>query len=305
MRTFVFTTCGYEEMGTRVARLAAVERGELERTVFADGERYLRLKTEVEGCGTVVLGGTISDSDTLELYDLACGVVEGGARTLTIAIPYFGYGTMERAVRPHEVVIAKTRARLLSSLPLPGSGSRVLLLDLHTEGIPFYFEGALRAVHLYGQAATLEAIRRLGPEAVGCTDVGRAKWVERFANELGVPAAFVFKRRDQTLTEVSAVCAQVQGRRVIIYDDLIRSGSSLINAARAYREAGARSVAAVATHGVFPGDALERIEQSGLIEKVIVTDSHPRAVALAGSFLEVVTVAPIFAGYLKENPCSS
>jgi ribose-phosphate pyrophosphokinase len=188
---------------------------------------------------------------------------------------------------------------------LPASGSRVLLLDLHSEGIPFYFEGALRPVHLYAQAVMLEAIRGLGAEAVGCTDAGRAKWVERFANELGVPAAFVFKRRQGNAVEVTAVSAQVKDRRVVIYDDLIRSGSSLINAARAYRDAGARSVAAVATHGVFPGDALQRIAQSGLVEKLIVTDSHPRAAALAGPYLQVLTIAPILAGYLKDNPCSS
>src|SRR5205085_11864865 len=106
-------------------------------------------------------------------------------------------------------------------------------------------------------------------------------------------------------TQVTAVSAQLQNRHVVIYDDLIRSGTSLVNAARAYRDAGARSVAAVATHGVFPGDALQRIEQSRLIEKVIVTDSHPRAGPLAGKYLQVRTIAPIFADYLKENPCSS
>jgi len=117
-----------------------------------------------------------------------------------------------------------------------------------------------------------------------------------------VPAAFVFKRRQGSVTEVTAVSAQVKDRRVIIYDDLIRSGTALVNAARAYRDAGARSVAAVATHGVLPGDALQRIEQSGLIEKLIVTDSHPRAAALAGPYLQVLTIAPVFADYLRDNP---
>ena len=74
-------------------------------------------------------------------------------------IPYFGYGTMERGTRPNEIVTAKTRARLISSIPVPGWGSRVLLLDLHTEGIPFYFEGALRPVHLSARPVVLEALR--------------------------------------------------------------------------------------------------------------------------------------------------
>ena len=295
----IYATRAYAPLAAQVAQLAPLPLGEVETRLFADGERYLRLRTDPAGRDAVVLGGTISEADTLELYDLACGVVEAGARSLTLLIPYFGYGTMERAVSPHEIVTAKTRARLLSSVPLPGSGSRVLLLDLHTEGIPFYFEGALRPVHLSARPVVLKALAALGVEVVGCTDAGRAKWVERFANDLGVPAAFVFKRRRGEDTEVTAVSAQVSGKRVVIYDDLIRSGGSLINAARAYRDAGATSIAAIATHGVLPGDALQRLRESGLLEKLVLTDSHPRAAALRSEFVEVVSIAPILAEALR------
>lgn len=295
----IFTTSAYAALGARVAALAKRPLGEVETRLFADGERYLRLATDPAGEDAAVLGGTIGEADTLELYDLACGVVEAGARSLTLVIPYFGYGTMERGTRPNEIVTAKTRARLLSSIPAPGSGSRVLLLDLHTEGIPFYFEGALRPVHLSARPVVLEALRRLGAEVLACTDAGRAKWVERFANELGIPAAFVFKRRHEGGTEVTAVSAQVAGKRVVIYDDLVRSGGSLMAAARAYRLAGAAGIAAVATHGVLPGDALDRLRGSGLLEKLVVTDSHPRAASLAAGFLEVVSVAPVLAAALS------
>src|SRR5436305_5247722 len=115
---------------------------------------------------------------------MAIGVVEAGARSSTLLSPYFGYATMERATRAREIVTAKTRARLLSSIPAPASGSRVLLLDLHTEGIPFYFEGALRPVHVSAQPVIVEAIRGLKGQTIACTDAGRAKWVERFANDL-------------------------------------------------------------------------------------------------------------------------
>ena len=276
-----------------------LESGEIESNLFPDGERYLRLKTDPAGLDAVVLGGTVSEADTLEMYDLACGVVEAGARSLTLAIPYFGYSTMERALRPHEIVTAKTRARLLSSIPVPGSGSRVLLLDLHTEGIPFYFEGALRPVHISAQPVVLEAIRNLKGQTIACTDAGRAKWVERFANDLGIPAAFVFKRRHDKGIEVTAVSAQVQGRRVVIYDDIIRSGGSLLAAGRAYRDAGAASLAAVATHGVLPGDAADRIRDSGLFDKLVVTDSHPRAVQLQSDFVEVISIAPVLSAALR------
>ncbi|HZX93921.1 MAG TPA: ribose-phosphate diphosphokinase, partial [Myxococcales bacterium] len=224
----IFATGAYAELAGQVAERARVPAGEVETRLFADGERYLRLASDPAGRDAVVLGGTLTEADTLEIYDLACGVVEAGARSLTLLIPYFGYATMERATRAREVVTAKTRARLLSSIPVPGSGSRVLLLDLHTEGIPFYFEGALRPVSLSAAPVVLDALKRLGAEVVACTDAGRAKWVERFANELGVSAAFVFKRRSGQETEVTAVSAQVSGKRVVIYDDIIRSGGSLL-----------------------------------------------------------------------------
>ena len=295
----IFSTRAYADLGTRVAQLARLPVGEVETRLFADGERYLRLQSDPRGNDAAVLGGTISEADTLELYDLACGLVDAGARSLTLVIPYFGYSTMERATAANEIVTAKTRARLLSSIPVPGSGSRVLLLDLHTEGIPFYFEGALRPVHLSARPVVLPILKQLGAEVVACTDAGRAKWVERFANDLGLPAAFVFKRRHAQATEVTAVSAQVGGKRVVIYDDLIRSGGSLIAAARAYREAGAASIAAVATHGVLPGDAAQRIRDSGLFERLAITDSHPRALALRSDFIEVVPVAPVLASALS------
>ncbi len=288
------------------AALAAglqLDLGAVETKLFPDGERYLRLRSSPAGQDVALLGGTISDADTLELYDLACGIVEAGARSLSLVIPYFGYATMERAALPREIVTAKTRARLLSSIPAPGSGARVLLLDLHTEGIPFYFEGALRPIHLYAKPVVLEAVRRLtsgsAAFAIACTDAGRAKWVESMANDLGVPAAFVFKRRTASGTEVTAVSAQVEGRHVVIYDDLIRTGGSLLNAARAYRAAGAARISAVATHGIFPGEALPRLQQSGLFDKIVVTDSHPRALLLRSAFLEVDSVAKLLAAAIS------
>src|SRR5690606_10310240 len=115
-------------------------------------------------------------------------------------------------------------------------------------------------------------------------------------------AAFVYKRRiDGGRTEVTGVSAQVAGKRVVIYDDMIRTGGSLINAARAYQEAGAVSIDAVATHGVFPGDSVERLRATGLFGSIVVSDSHPRAVALAGDFLRVESIAGVLVEHLRSN----
>lgn len=300
----VFSTPAYAPLRDRLCALGGFELGKLEIRAFPDEERYLRLLQSVANRDVIVLGGTISDADTLTLFDLASGVVADGARTLTLVLPYFGYATMERAVRAGDVVTAKTRAQLFSHIRSPGSGSRVILLDLHSEGIPFYFEGSLRPVHLYAKPLILAAAKRLGGDdfVLACTDAGRAKWVESLANDLKMPAAFVFKRRDDARhTEVVAIDAQVQGRKVILYDDMIRTGGSLIQAARAYRDAGAASLAAIATHGVFPGDALERIAQTGLFSQIVCTDSHPRAVLLQSGFLQIDSLAGLLADYLLSS----
>jgi ribose-phosphate pyrophosphokinase len=292
----LFTTRSYAYLVDPLLALGSATLGSVVHQQFPDGERYQRIATPVEGECVVLVGGTISDEDTLELFDLACALVKYGARQLRLVIPYFGYSTMERAIKSGEVVTAKTRARLLSAIPLAPEGNRVFMVDLHAEGIPHYFEGGIRPVHLYAKELVCALARKMGGNdfVLACTDAGRAKWVESLANDLRVPASFVFKRRlDGSHTEVTAVSAQVQGKRVVIYDDMIRTGGSLLSAARAYRDAGAASVVAITTHGLFPGDALNKIRAAGLIEHIACTDSHPRPRSLACDYLHVEPIAPV------------
>ncbi len=305
MSKLILSTRSYHYMRDGVCAAGGFEPADVEIKIFPDGERYQRILSAVNQRDVVLIGGTISDADTLELYDLACGAVQCGARTLTLVIPYFGHSTMERATHDGDVVTAKARARLFSAVPTAINGNRVVLVDLHSEGLPYYFEGDVHPVHLYAKAIVVAAARRMWdrrPGVLACTDAGRAKWVESLANDLGVPASFVFKKRlDGERTEVIAVSAAVQGQDVIIYDDMIRTGGSLIDAARAYQAAGAASVSAIATHGVLPGEALQRIRSSGLFKEVVCTDSHPRAVALKSDFLKVETLAGLFAEYLRKQ----
>src|SRR5579864_200566 len=125
-----------------LARLSGAEAGVVVREGFPDGERDLRIDSDIERRDVVLVGGTIDDAATLELFDLACACIEYGAHTLTLVIPWYGYATMERATKRREIVTAKTRARLLSAIPQAGSGNRIVLFDLHSEGIPHYFEGS-------------------------------------------------------------------------------------------------------------------------------------------------------------------
>lgn len=302
--TVLFATRRYRYLQESMLKLGQLIEGTVQVQDFPDGERYQRLLTAVRGRSAIVIGGTVSDAATLELYDLASAVSEYGANDLTIVVPYFGYSTMERAKRPGEVITAKIRARLLSSVPAAPLGNKVVLVDLHTEGIPHYFEGAVRVTHLYAKPIVMDAIRELGGDGyvLAAADAGRAKWVQSLGNDLGVETAYVMKRRlSAEKTEIEAISAHVRERTVVLYDDMVRTGGSLISAAKAYRDAGASAISVVCTHGLFCGDALHRLRESGLFRRIICTDSHPRSLELEDTFLTVRSIAPLLIGHLRDE----
>lgn len=301
----VFSTKKYAYLRDLICADGEFQTGRVETRIFPDGERYQRLLDNPDARRVVLVGGTISDTDTLELYDLGCAIAKLGAYSLTMVIPYFGYSTMERSEKPLEVVTAKTRARLLSAIPPAGMANRVVMVDLHTPGLPHYFEGCVQTRHVYAKPVILDACRRLGGDdfVLACTDSGRAKWVESLANDLGVTAAFILKRRlSGDKVEIAEVQAEVRGKKVVVYDDMIRSGGSLLQAAKAYHDAGAIEVSGIATHGVLPEGALARIASTGLLTRLITTDTHPRAVKQKGDLLEVASISRLLFDCLKNLP---
>lgn len=296
MKRILFHITDYAYLAEKVLKCGDFEEGVVEVDHFSDGERYQRILTDVENRDIVILGGTVNDEATLELFDLASSIVSCGANSLRMVVPYFGHSTMERSVLPGEVVTAKTRARLLSAIPRSNKGNKIYLFDLHTEGIPHYFEHHLYPVHVYCKSIVMEAARQYGGDnfVLASTDAGRAKWVESLANDMGVNAAFVLKRRIKgDKTEVSAINADVEGKDVVIYDDMIRSGGSIVNAAKTYKDAGANKIFVITTHGIFIGNGLQKLKDCGLIEKVICTDTHKNVNTLNDEFLEVRSIAEL------------
>jgi ribose-phosphate pyrophosphokinase len=302
-KKIVFCIPSYKYLQEEVLQLGEFERGEIEMKLFPDGERYHRIMNAVNGREIVLIGGTASDTDTLEIYDIAFALIKYGAKSIMIFFPYFGYSTMERASKSGEVVTAKSRAVMFSSLPRTSLGNHFFFFDLHTEGIPHYFEGQALINHVYCKPIIVQAAQELAEDGfvLACTDAGRAKWVESLANEMGVSAAFVFKRRiSGERTEVSSISADVEGKDVVIYDDMVRTGGSLINAAKAYKAAGANKIFTITTHGLFTDDALQKIQASGVIERVVATNTHPNSCHLKNDILRVDSIAPLIAEHLIE-----
>lgn len=297
----LFSTVTYEYLKSELLAKNELTSGEIESNIFPDGEIYQRLLTDVKGQDVILIGGTIDDANTMELYDLAQGIAHQGANSLKIIIPYFGYSTMERAVKPGEIVKAKNRALLFSSIPMCAEANQVFLLDLHSEGIPYYFDRDIRCNHFYCKDIIMASCKQLfGIDfTLAATDAGRAKWVESLAFEMGVKSAFVYKeRKSGSETHITGINADVQGQNVVIYDDMIRTGGSLMQAAEVYKNAGAKEIIAMTTHGLFTKNAIQKIESQGIISKVIATNTHPNANSIQSTIFSCKTISSLISTIL-------
>lgn len=339
----LFSSVGYDYMAREMLATGLFEEGKLARSMdkngaplpaevpFPDGERYLRLLSDVEGRCVVIVAGTVDDRETMDLFDLIHKMVEAGADEIRVAVPFYGYATMERAVKPGEAVKAKTRALLISALLKGVAKSSVFLVDLHSEGTQHYFEYGIKTHHVYGKPVIIQAVKDIlekdfakkhglkrltraqklealkTPFVFASTDTGRVKWVDSLSKDmvhLGMKAepAFIIKRRiSGEETEVQDISADVEGKLVIIYDDMVRTGGSLIKAARAYLDRGALAVVAVLTHCVLPGSSKEKLSASGVLQGVVVTNSHPRANLLADDFLSVYSISELLAQAVSKG----
>lgn len=251
------------------------------RKPFGDGERYLRIETdsrlEFFGRNVIIVASTVTEDDFAEVCRVGSAVAKYGARRVIYVIPFFGYSTMERAVKPGEIVTAKVLARQLSQLPSGDMRNCFLMLDLHAPGFTHYFEGESLRFELYSEPVLTNAVTELGLKnfMFASADLGRPIWVETFAKRFDTSIAFVRKTRDFTETTTHEVIGDVSGKDVIIYDDMTRSATSLIHAAEAYLKKGATNIYAILSHLALNKPDVIGLLNKSPIEQVIVTNSHP------------------------------
>ena len=269
----------------------------LEQTQFPDGEQYYRIgrSAELKNRPAVYVCGTVDDAAVLEAYSISSTIIREQCTSLHLVIPYFGYSTMDRAVKDGEAVMAKNIANLLSAIPAAPLGNFVYVLDLHSFGTQYYFGSSVNPVHLTSWNLLKKMVTDLGSNFVlASPDMGRAKWVEKMGNELGLNTGYVLKKRlSGNATEVVALNADVAGKNVVIFDDMIRSGSSIINAAQAFKDVGARDIYVVTVHGIFVPGAIKRLKDSGLIKSISCTNSHPNTQNIHDEFIKVYDISEL------------
>lgn len=280
---------------------------QIETATFPDGEHYFRIinSEQISGKPAVYICGTIDDAAILEAYNICCTLVREGCSELHLVIPYFGYSTMERAVKPGEAVTAKNIARLFSSVPLSAQGNFVYMMDLHSLGTQYYFEQNIHPVHLTTEPIIDEMIADIRAEnadvVLASADMGRAKWIEKMSNRLAIPGAYIMKKRiSGSETIVEALNADVKNKDIIIFDDMIRSGTSIIHAAEAYKSIGAKDIYVACVHGVFVNGAIDKMKKSGLIKGIYCTNTHAKVQELHDDFIKVYDISTVILNGLKR-----
>jgi ribose-phosphate pyrophosphokinase len=266
--------------------------GEATVSSFSDGEIRVRIEENVRGADVFVAQSCCTPVNTsiIELLIMIDALKRSSAYRITAVIPYFGYARQDRKEQPRVPISAKLMADLITT----AGADRVLTMDLHAGQIQGFFN--IPVDHLYATPVLLDYINKRGAAdlVVVSPDAGGVERARAFAKRLQVQLAIIDKRREgPNNTQVMNIIGDVDGRNVLLLDDMIDTAGTIVQGAQACAEKGARMVWAGCTHPVLSGPALERLQESCLTE-VVVTNTIP----LNGKEqrcpkLRVLSVAPL------------
>ena len=278
-----------------ISRAFGQELGRVEIKNFSDGEMYVHYEESIRGCDVFLIQSTHPTADNwLELFLLIDAAKRASAARITAVIPYFGYARQERKDQPRVSIAAKLMANILTTSGV----DRVLTMDLHASQIQGFFD--VPVDHLYGSAIFADYFRKQELEnlVVVAPDVGSVKMARSYAKKLSADLAIIDKRRPtQNVAEVMNIIGEVEGKNVLLIDDMIDTAGTLTNAANALKDAGALNIVAVGTHPLLSGPAYDRIESSAL-SSLVVTDTIP--LTRTCDKIQVISVADIFADAIRR-----
>ena len=227
-------------------------------TTFPDGECYTRIDAEKLDDDVVIVQTTSPDSKLIELLLLQDAVRRLGAKSITLVIPYFGYARQDRVFKPGEPESAKVMCQHLDM-----NCDRVITVDIHKEAVLNYFNHPHK--DLKAAPVIAEYFKGKGIDMVLSPDIGAAGRAKMVGEVMGVPYDHLEKPRlSGTDVRIAPAKADVKGKKVLIVDDMISTGGTIIAAAYALREAGAAGISVACTHGVFVNNAIEKFTGSSL-----------------------------------------
>ncbi|WP_299014517.1 ribose-phosphate pyrophosphokinase [uncultured Polaribacter sp.] len=282
-------------LAEKIAKEYSTTLGNIKITYFSDGEFQPAFEESVRGRRVFIIGSTFPNSDNLmEMLLILDAAKRASARHITAVMPYFGWARQDRKDQPRVAIGAKLVAKLLEA----AGATRIMTMDLHADQIQGFFERPVD--HLFASTIFMPYIKSLKLEnlTIASPDMGGSKRAYAYSKHLHSDVVICYKQRKKAnVIGHMEVIGDVEGKDIILVDDMIDTGGTLAHAANLMKERGANSVRAICTHPILSGDAYERIEASALTE-LIVSDTIP--LKKETSKIKVVSCAPLFAAVMHK-----
>lgn len=296
----LFALNSNKPLAEKIAQEVGVELGKSSVKRFSDGEIQINIEESIRGDDIYLIQSTSApvNDNLMELLIMVDALRRASARVINVVIPYYGYARQDRKARSREPITAKLVANMLERAGV----DRVLALDLHAAQIQGFFD--IPVDHLMGAPLLADYFLRnnyAGDNTVVVSpDHGGVTRARKLAEFLKAPIAIIDKRRPRpNVAEVMNIVGKVDGKQCIIIDDMIDTAGTITLAASALKDAGATEVLVAATHAIFSGPAVERLEKSP-IEQVVVTDSIYLPPEKRPSKLVQVSVGPLLGRAIKR-----
>jgi len=292
----IFAGSSNLSLAQKISEKSKIPLGKIDLGVFSDGEVDVWIQDDVNNCDVFILQSNSASVNRhiIELALIADALARSGAHRITAVIPYFGYSRKEKQNRRGEPISAKVIADVI----VRSGVNKVVCLDLHADAIVGFFDVPVIYLSALEVLAGRLAKEKFKSPIVVAPDVGGVRRARNFASLLDAPLAVIEKHRHTHVRdslEVLSMTGEVVGDCAIIVDDIISTGGTIIESAKALKQKGAKKVIVCATHGVFASDALEKIEKSQ-IDKIFVSDSIN--VTNKSKKVEVVSVSELIADSL-------
>ena len=292
----VFSGTKSRYVAIEIAKELGVELGKMTIQHFADGEFEVSFDESIRGCEVYLIQSTFPNTDNLmELLLMIDAAKRASAKSIAAVLPYFGWARQDRKDKPRVSIAAKLVADMLTAAGI----DRCITMDLHADQIQGFFN--LPVDHLYGSSIFMPYIENLHLEnlVIASPDVGGAKRANTFAKYFKVPLVLCHKLRSKAnVVAQMTIIGDVTDKDVVIIDDMVDTAGTICKAANLMKEAGARSVRAVASHAIMSGPASERVMESEL-EEIIFTNSIPFDTERCPK-ATILSVAKLFAETIKR-----
>ena len=294
----LFSGSANPEFAKKVAKYLNIEISPCKLSKFSDGEISVNITESVRGMDVFIIQPTCAptNDNLMELLIMVDALKRSSAKSITAVIPYFGYARQDRKAAPRVPITAKLVADLLEAAGI----SRVITIDLHAAQIQGFFN--IPADNLFGSILFVDYIKtkKLANPIIASPDIGGVARARTYAQKLDVDLVIVDKRREKANeSEVMNIIGDVDGKDVILVDDMVDTAGTLVKAAEVLKARGATSVMACTTHGVLSGPAYDRLTKGEALDELVITDTiplkqeHEKITVLTGSHIIGETIRRI------------